>query len=411
MSYSFFRSLVQTEFMMLPSAAQQYEQIIFSFANNFAFENSSEPSDTIPYNLSSQSIDSSENNNVATEISVHSIRDVMMRENMACGPIGTRTIANRLRESDKEESVFAHIIIFDTPGGAANSVIEISEAIEECTKPVYAWVDGMCCSAGMYAASYCQEIFAHRSTDKVGSIGTMIQFAGRKSGSESEGLFHYRVYAGKSTKKNGWYEAAINNQDITLVKKNLNKLNERFHDDMRTNRPSITEDHLSGDDYEASEVEGALIDGIKTLDELVDHISQQHQPTNSHNNQNQNMAQFPTLNSLLGVPSLESVDGSTSSLSLDQLQAIENALAATPDNSTALANMTQERDNAIAAQTTIQESLDTANLRLEELGEAPGAESAAATTETDSIITESSSQADKEIETIQSAQQIYNELK
>ncbi len=378
MHYSILKNLVHGVYMIDPNSIWAYQFLLTSLRNGLQFQAAEEPQNTIPYNLDTTEYTSGAVENQPTRISVHSIRDIMLRDDMECGPVGTRTIGRRLLESDADPDVFAHILIFDTPGGASNSVVELSEAIQACEKPVYAWVDGYCTSAGIYAASYCHQIFAHRPTDVVGSVGTMVQFRGVKSGEKDGfGVYEYRVYASKSTKKNQRYEEAINNGNIELVKEWLDKFNERFIADMKTNLPGTKETiHLTGDTWESSEVIGVFVDDIKSFDELVQHIIDEYESQNSSNNPKQSNSNSQTnkskksmelaaLVALLAISSLEIQDGGahlteeqleTINAELETIQALKDQVQAaqqakaTAESELEAANATiAERDTTIAA--------------------------------------------------------------
>lgn len=378
MHYSILRNLLHGVYMIDPNMIWEYQFMLNSLRNGLQFEPEEEFQNTIPYNVSNQQFSTSNSSNEnPTEISVHSVRDIMLRDDMGCGHVGTRTIGKRLLKSDSDPKVFAHIIIFDSPGGASNSVAELSDAIQACEKPVYAWVDGYCCSAAIYAASYCTEIHAHRSSDVVGSVGTMVQFRGVKSGEkDANGVYEYRIYASKSTKKNKVYEEAINNGNVELVKEWLNKLNERFIGDMKNNLPGTKEDiHLTGDTWEASEVIGVFIDSVKNFNELVQHIVDQFEESNSETQQQSNSISnsnksktsmnLAALVALLAVSGIEIQDGGahltedqlekinaeleTISGLKDQLQAAQDAQATAESNLQAANDTIAQRDETITA--------------------------------------------------------------
>lgn len=86
-----------------------------------------------------------------------------------------------LRES--REGVLAHdrvkaiILHIDSPGGAATDSDAIYRALKEYKKryktPIYAFVDGLCASGGMYIACAADRIYAN-DTSVVGSVGVLI---------------------------------------------------------------------------------------------------------------------------------------------------------------------------------------------------------------------------------------------
>lgn len=69
------------------------------------------------------------------------------------------------------------LLYFDTPGGAASDSSAIHRLMLEYKAkykvPIYAYVDGLCASGGMYIASACDKIFA-TPWSVVGSVGILI---------------------------------------------------------------------------------------------------------------------------------------------------------------------------------------------------------------------------------------------
>jgi protease IV len=296
---------------------------------------------------------------------------VMMKHDMVCGPVGTRTLANRLLHADGEPSVIGHVLVFETGGGTSNSVPELADAIRSCSKPVVAWVDGMMCSAGLFAGSYCREIIASRGTDLVGSIGTMIVYEGRKSlsGEDNDKVVHLRVYADEASEKNMEFESAINDFNVTLTKERvLNPHNREFVDTIRKNRPDVKEEFLHGRTFRASEVIGELVDAIGEFKVAVDRVvalsgfqpeqNVEGQQVVAANNVNQNFIsmKYPNIMSVLGLDNESFVleaDGCRTFAGVE-LEAMENALV--PGNSVGL-------DSAPAE---LQSQLDAANSLLDE---------------------------------------------
>ena len=73
--------------------------------------------------------------------------------------------------------VKALLLYINTPGGTVDDADGIYRALMEYKKkfqtPIYAFVDGMCASGGMYIASACDKIFASPSSI-IGSVGVIL---------------------------------------------------------------------------------------------------------------------------------------------------------------------------------------------------------------------------------------------
>jgi ClpP class serine protease len=302
-------------------------------------------------------------------VSVIPVRGAMTKHNQVCGPAGTRTIAARLKEADMDPDVIGHVLVFETGGGSANSVPELSEAIIGCSKPTLAYVDGMMCSAGQFAGSYCREVMASRASDLIGSIGTMIVFEGRKAKSEEndEKIIHLRVYADGADEKNQEFESAINDFNFKLVKERiLNPHNEQFIAQVKSNRPGVLEEHLHGRAYPAGEVLGSLVDSIGSFEEAVKRVvslsgfkpERQGMASDSVNVQSQIIVsmKYPQIMSVLALDNesfVSEADGRRT-FTKEEMEAIELALGI--DHSGGLnAALTETQSNLDAANSVITE--------------------------------------------------------
>ena len=252
-------------------------------------------------------------------ISVVRNEGVMMRDGNIC-QYGTRDIAEFLKQGDRNSRVIGSILLVDSGGGAADSVRDLADAIQACSKPVLAYCDGYMCSAAYYAASYCNSIMAHDRRNMVGCIGTMIELGGYpKKSVDEDGYISLRIYADGSEEKNSDYERALEG-DVKPIRENLlNPLAEDFRNDVKANRPSATDDQLKGRTYFAQDVVGTLIDGIGNMDDAV-------AKTLELSNLNiTEMQGFEALQSLSTCHDLQMVDGHVT-LDGEQLNQINDAL-------------------------------------------------------------------------------------
>ncbi len=93
----------------------------------------------------------------------------------------SQNIQNILYDSREDHlgnnRVHAVFLYIDTPGGTATDGAGIYQALLDYKKtyniPMYAFVDGMCASAGMYIASAADKIYA-TSASVVGSVGVLL---------------------------------------------------------------------------------------------------------------------------------------------------------------------------------------------------------------------------------------------
>ena len=253
------------------------------------------------------------------QISVVRLEGVMMRDEAWCEP-GTRDIAKWLRQGDADPRVLANIVLIDSGGGAADSVKDLADAITACQKPVLAFCDGDMCSAAYYAGCYADHIMANDGRNRVGCIGTMVQLVGYPAKAKDEnGYTRLRIYADGSEDKNSEYEQALEG-NFELIKRNvLNPLAEDFRNDVKTRRPSTTDEQRKGRTFYAQDVVGTLIDSIGSLKDAVK------QALDLSTNTISEMKGHENLQSLDTCHDLQMVDGYVS-LNGEQLAEIDNAL-------------------------------------------------------------------------------------
>jgi ClpP class serine protease len=260
--------------------------------------------------------DNSKNEDV---IAIHRLEGVMTLDDQWCGYRGTKTVMNAMLEADEDPSVIAHIMNINSGGGQSISIDPFEEHFSKLTKPVYASVDYMAASAAYGIASFAKEIYAEQAHAIVGSIGTMISFAGFPANAQSsEGLRYVRLYASKSTEKNGTFEKALNGDYAPLIQKDLDPTNERFLAMIKRNRSVITEEFLDGTDTEASNAIGTLVDGVMSLNALIEKVF-------SENKTNKTM-ELKNVNQALGVSALVFDNEGYTTLSMEQMEALENAI-------------------------------------------------------------------------------------
>lgn len=202
---------------------------------------------------------------------------------------GMDYVSEQMMIMSTDNRIKAFLILCDSGGGSSAAVelmVDTIKSISE-TKPVYALITkgGMACSAMYGIISGAKKIYSESGMNMVGSIGTMIQFEGRKANSEApNGEKFIRIYATKSTEKNKDFEEALNNDNYKLmVSELLDPVNENFLNMVSSNRPI-----LKGTDFDNGNVKfakdsvGTYVDGIKSFSGVIEEIISDYEsvPTN-----------------------------------------------------------------------------------------------------------------------------------
>ena len=330
---AFFNTIFREPWLLDPQTAAAQRQVLMGILMGLEFA----PED----GEVQASIDSKQSPAIpkGRKVNLINVEGTMLRDDAGCGLMGTRTMASLLREAEADKTVLGHIIRFDSGGGTVNSVPDLAEAIQDCKKPVVAFVDGYMCSAAHYVGSYCDHIMANRADDCVGSIGVLMQIEDYpKQAKDSDGMVHLRIYADGSEDKNGEFEAALEGNFQLLKDRKLNPIAAKFRADIRQNRPDTRDDQLTGRTYTAAEAVGTLIDSIGNFEAAVNKVVELSNIT---------ITKMEGLKDLQAVPSckdLQEVEGSVS-LNKEQLTDIDAELA----NQKALAQNANKTVNEQAA--------------------------------------------------------------
>lgn len=325
--------------MIHPDAASAYYPLLKGALSGLEFMQEPEPENAVPFLVSAKNskvIPFSDPHELYYRedddqlIFVTSLRGTVLKHDAACGPMGTRTLASRMKKMDSDKQVIGHILLTESGGGQAAGVPEMADALQSLTKPVVAWIDGMSASAAYYINSYCNHIMASRTTDQVGCIGALIQIQGfPKYAKLDDGSIVARIYADGATEKNDEWEKALEGNFTLMKERVLNPLNEQFVADVKTNRSGVKDEQLKGRTYNAGDVVGSLIDSIGSFEDAVQKVISLAKPERKEKKSNQNnskqMGELTNLNNIQSINGFEVVEGQAS-FNEDQLREIEAAL-------------------------------------------------------------------------------------
>ena len=158
-----------------------------------------------------------------------------------------------------------HIFIINTPGGSAWAKNDYEQAINYARslgQPVIAFIDGMCASAGMYLASFCDERYYMHPKDEIGCIGVMASFYTQADGSKNQFTdeTYHELYDPESFDKNREFRDIANDGDSEKLVKELAELGVEFRADIKKACPAAKDEHLHGKVFDAEEVKGILMD-------------------------------------------------------------------------------------------------------------------------------------------------------
>ena len=186
------------------------------------------------------------------------------------------------------DSVTRIILAIDSPGGTVQGTQELATKISQvaAVKPVIAAVEDMCCSAAYWVASQATEIFACNRIDIIGSIGVVSLVKDTSELMGKLGLKVHRIRSG-NLKGIGAVGSPVNEDELAAVQKNVDVIAREFIMAVSKGR-RLGADQVrvlaTGETWTAAEaVRLGLIDGIKSLDTILDEgRSQLQQLADSH---------------------------------------------------------------------------------------------------------------------------------
>lgn len=119
----------------------------------------------------------------------------------ACSTVyGTQHFAEAIARLEEKDYIEEIVLNFDTGGGEASGISELSEQIRALTKPTTAYIDGIGASAGYWLASACNRVVANK-TALIGSIGVVFAFLDTSKMQEDLGVETIEIVSAVSPSK------------------------------------------------------------------------------------------------------------------------------------------------------------------------------------------------------------------
>ena len=219
-----------------------------------------------------------------------------------------------------------HIFHINTPGGSAWAKNDYQQAIDYARakgQPVMAFVDGMCCSAGMYLAALCDARYYMHPKDEIGCIGVMAAFYTEKDGSTCAytNETYHELYDPESFDKNKEFRDIANDGNSEKLIQELAKLGVEFRADVKAACPKAKDEHLHGKVFDAQDVRGILMDDQKSLGEVFNIVIDRgvknglqsarnaKNMLNPNNNSINMKENYPAVFALLGVEEMQMQEG------------------------------------------------------------------------------------------------------
>lgn len=171
------------------------------------------------------------------------------------------------------------ILDVDSPGGTVDGTAEVADFIYNSrgSKPILAYSDGMIASAAYWIASACDSIHISSDTNTIGSIGVVAAHRDYSKAEERMGVKTTEITAGKYKRIASQHEP-LSDEGRADIQAKLDYLYTAFVNDVARNRGTSVETVLSdmadGRVFIGKQnIENGLVDGVATLDDLIDTIT------------------------------------------------------------------------------------------------------------------------------------------
>lgn len=205
---------------------------------------------------------------------------------------GTSTIQARadIRKAANDPNVSAILLAIDSPGGTVSGTSDLGAEVRAASakKPVWAYADDLCASAAYWVASQADKIFANNATALVGSIGTLSVVHDMSAAAESAGI-KTLVFGTGPLKGTGAPGAPITEDQQQYIRGIVEDAQTSFDTAVKKGR-GMTDSQLAkvktGGVFGASEALSLnLIDGIKSMDSVLNDLAAEARRFQRANNQ------------------------------------------------------------------------------------------------------------------------------
>jgi protease-4 len=193
-------------------------------------------------------------------------------------------VTEKLRKAADDSAVKAIVLRIDSPGGGvtASDIVyrEVMQFRKENDIPVYTSMLDLCASGGYYIAMASDEVYASPTT-VTGSIGVIAMFPQLKGLGDKLGVGMEVVKSGPNKDMGGFWKS-MSQEERALLQGIIDDMYGNFVEIVHENRKEAglsmerVRELADGRVYTAEQAkEAGLVDGIKYLDEVIDHAAKE----------------------------------------------------------------------------------------------------------------------------------------
>lgn len=210
-------------------------------------------------------------------VGVIPISGPVTKYNGDCGEPGAIQRNNWLMQMEKLSNINSVVLLMDTPGGEARAANSMVPTIDNYSKPILGYGDGMIASLGVWYSAGLDETYMSNELDEIGSVGSYLTMFDVRDYFEQQGIKIHEIYAPQSTDKNKDYRDALNG-DYTEIQKDLGIHVNSFINYVASNRgpkaAASQKQWSTGKMFYAGDAQKlGLIDGVKPFSQVVSKAS------------------------------------------------------------------------------------------------------------------------------------------
>lgn len=202
------------------------------------------------------------------------------------GGVSTQIAIKDFRQAFADPEVNSIILVFDSPGGTVDGTEDLANVVydarQQDTKPIVTFVDGLMASAAYWIGAAADRIYIGNGTAQIGSIGVVATHVDYSQWESKVGIKTTEIYAGKYKRIDSEY-APLSKEGKQYIQDQVDYYYSIFANTMARYRPEklqIPEDDgvipwADGKVFIGNQaIEIGLVDGVSTLDRLVEMLSQ-----------------------------------------------------------------------------------------------------------------------------------------
>lgn len=173
-------------------------------------------------------------------------------------------VMNAARLVGNDPAIANVLLYFNSPGGSVAGIPETAAMVQQLAekKNVFAYTDGMMCSAAYWIAAQCDQIFANPSA-RVGSIGVYQAILQASDSMEKMGRKIETIQSGK-LKTAGAYWKPLTADERAHLQAEVDQIGADFRGAVTAKRPQVQQASMEGQSMMGSKAVGAgLIDATR----------------------------------------------------------------------------------------------------------------------------------------------------